>query len=61
MAFKNLMNGDSKLAAEDQTAIVLRKIYFYLELLNIFLKQQPNSMGNCNHKLEFLFRTEGFE
>ena len=37
-AFRQLMNGDSKLAPEDQMAIVLRKIFFYLEFLNLFLK-----------------------
>jgi hypothetical protein len=41
--FKQLMNGDSKLTPDDQTAIVLRKIFFYLELLNIFIKQSASS------------------
>jgi len=32
------MNGDNKLSSEDQIAIVLRKIYFYIEILILFYK-----------------------
>tara|TARA_B110000285_G_scaffold220323_1_gene271938 strand:- start:95 stop:1159 length:1065 start_codon:yes stop_codon:yes gene_type:complete len=58
-AFKKLMNGDSKLAPEDQMAIVLRKIFFYLEFLNIFLKQSTNQ-ASAHPKLEYLFEKPGF-
>ena len=56
--FKELMNGNSDLSPEDQTAIVLRKIFFYLELLNIFLKQQA-TVSIANQKLALIFGQDG--
>lgn len=53
------MNGDSKLAPEDQMAIVLRKIFFYLEFLNLFLKQSTNQ-ASAHPKLEYLFEKPEF-
>ena len=37
-SYQNFMNGDNGLSSEDQMAIVLRKIYFYLEILIIYQK-----------------------
>ena len=37
-SYQYFMNGDNGLSSEDQMAIVLRKIYFYLEILIIYQK-----------------------
>lgn len=37
-SYQRFMNGDNGLSSEDQMAIVLRKIYFYLEILIIYQK-----------------------
>lgn len=35
---QEFINGDSQLSSDDQMAIVLRKVYFYMEILIIFQK-----------------------
>ena len=61
---QEFINGDNQLSSGDQMAIVLRKIYFYMEILIIFQKQltdqQYPSSVNYN-KVKFLFEQESFD
>ena len=43
-SYSKFINGDNNIVAEDQATIVLRKIYFYTEMLCIWLRME-NSMG----------------
>lgn len=62
---QEFINGDSELSSDDQMAIVLRKIYFYMEILIIFQKQlndqQPPSGAIDYAKVKFLFDQEAFD
>lgn len=62
---QEFINGDSELSSDDQMAIVLRKIYFYMEILIIFQKQfndqHPPSSAIDYGKVKFLFDQEAFD
>jgi len=62
---QEFINGDNQLSSGDQMAIVLRKIYFYMEILIIFQKQltdQPQNNSSINYnKVKFLFDQESFD
>jgi len=54
--YQEFMNGDNKFSSEDQIAIVLRKIYFYLEILILFHKRFHQKYT----KIKLMFEQESF-
>lgn len=63
---QDFVNGDIEFSKEDQIVIVIRKIYFYVEILGNFLRRNEDyetqriNMNSLYLKVEFLFEIPEF-